>query len=1446
MGYGSRGGGYGGRGGMRTGASRGGMRSQGGMMPMMGGMPMGMQPMGMQMMGMPQQRMPPQQMVQRAPPQQAPAGPGGVDPARLALMSPEQQKNLLGEKLFARIAVACQPELPLPVPYLPCPELRGAAAVADLTDCVSSAMREEQAALATAITALNLEETGVREEIALGECADFYALRRQLREALNGVLERHSERCSSFRRRAEQAVHAMRSACASLHGVLRETEQDMEQKLRRLAEHLEQRHHLQLQHACSRNELGIEADDNLVRLVSVKVTLKQELGVTLRAAALARTMRIDVSYTGASTPADAPPEGVYLRTFAGPQWEHVQGGAVAAVLHCPDAAGFGYRIARGDEVPIEAAVRGGALRCGRGGQECLRLPSGSSITLTAMAWAEAPTLPGFRPELLHEAKRLPQLAAPLGPDSKLHGARSKAWRQRIMFREWQQRAQSAAADHRIRAERDAARVAAREAQEQLVAALRSEEVGLACGEGRQRELEELAGRLAACTPSEARKGGELPQLGPAAASAHSAAERALQALDGWQSHYNLAVRTAEGETDAALAAAQRFDEKGAPPLPKLLMAIRAAAAEEGRLRALSKGVTPPPRAEFNEAAHMALDAIDAMLGAAVAVREELGEAEAVLAELTEGTRHAGPEGGFYDRVERFAGRGEVDCPEVDPTQSYEDAKQELKALRRLQAKGNEIGAHLIRQAEQEVQRTKALAEGSALTTQVLQLQGQAKVVRAQMESSNSPERRREHEHHLDATLQQLRVARRESAAEGAELLRIASVHFPECLERLEQGIQESLVGRVPLRLLLGGGTLDEFTPISGERGGRLSCRHRVYRAESSEGEVVIKQVSITHQVALASFVRSVRMAEAAGDVAARLRRVFVDGEWGCLVMDSYPHSLRGWAAQEGDQELRSARALRMAQLLLERMVRLHSPVPDFPEGVVHGDITPANIVVDSAGVPFFIDFETARTACDDATGTVDYRGITLQYAAPELHAGSVAGPVKKTTKATDIYGMGATLKELVTDVTGPAKDELLKLCARMTNRDPALRPTAIEALAASEVTAAVGAQMRERQAALAAQQREAEAAAARAEQKRREVQDTRRQVDERLATLAGKAAQLKEEHIREQKELQKRAEELSGEAKRQAAEADQLHKKRDAVAADVDKLRREFYTAPRHWSGGRDLAQGWRAVHIPDKSDVYACLAKCLATDPAKLMAHGGRDRKVRGTFSRFELQRAWRIEHPTRWREFAFKRESIRHDIASGRLPKCTTPLLVRRELAEALGPKRTDLPEPLHHGGGVNELRLFHGTEPGSLLGIISGGMNERLCGKNGTRFGDGTYFAEEAAKSNGYCTPHRSNSLPDLEGRFYRDGVSHPGGDVYYMFVCRVVCGCFVTTKNGTKSVPGDHYIFATSNRRELAFPPEVGPTGARYTSILADPGGHREFIVFNGQQVYTEYVLACHRK
>src|SRR5690349_9542556 len=74
-------------------------------------------------------------------------------------------------------------------------------------------------------------------------------------------------------------------------------------------------------------------------------------------------------------------------------------------------------------------------------------------------------------------------------------------------------------------------------------------------------------------------------------------------------------------------------------------------------------------------------------------------------------------------------------------------------------------------------------------------------------------------------------------------------------------------------------------------------------------------------------------------------------------------------------------------------------------GVVHGDLKPANIIVDASGAPHLIDFGLSSRASDGQA----LRGSgTPSYMAPELLAGgapSVRG---------DIYALGATLWQLVT------------------------------------------------------------------------------------------------------------------------------------------------------------------------------------------------------------------------------------------------------------------------------------------------------------------------------------------------------------------------------------------------------------------------------------------------
>lgn len=77
--------------------------------------------------------------------------------------------------------------------------------------------------------------------------------------------------------------------------------------------------------------------------------------------------------------------------------------------------------------------------------------------------------------------------------------------------------------------------------------------------------------------------------------------------------------------------------------------------------------------------------------------------------------------------------------------------------------------------------------------------------------------------------------------------------------------------------------------------------------------------------------------------------------------------------------------------------------------VVHGDVTPSNVLFDARGVAWLADFGLAELgdpapAVDRGTGApLDDRAVTPAFAAPERRAGDPA------TAASDVYGLGATL-----------------------------------------------------------------------------------------------------------------------------------------------------------------------------------------------------------------------------------------------------------------------------------------------------------------------------------------------------------------------------------------------------------------------------------------------------
>lgn len=204
-------------------------------------------------------------------------------------------------------------------------------------------------------------------------------------------------------------------------------------------------------------------------------------------------------------------------------------------------------------------------------------------------------------------------------------------------------------------------------------------------------------------------------------------------------------------------------------------------------------------------------------------------------------------------------------------------------------------------------------------------------------------------------------------------------------------------------------------------------------------------------------------------------------------------------------------------------------------------------------------------------------------------------------------------------------------------------------------------------------------------------------------------------------------------------------------------------------------------------------------------------------TFAAFGVKNVWRIENHNRYLAYTRKRESIRmvnSDASKNRSMVISPPVQTT--------PYR--MPSGALLDKASNEHLLFHGTKPASVATLCNRGFDERVGSLEGL-FGSGCYFAENSSKSDEYV----------------------PTNGQQFMFLCRVVLGSPFKTLTTHRLMRRPPCI--------QGHPEKMRCTHDLHDSLVAPPktmdakavlSKFREFIVYDGDQAYPEYLIEYSRQ
>lgn len=278
-----------------------------------------------------------------------------------------------------------------------------------------------------------------------------------------------------------------------------------------------------------------------------------------------------------------------------------------------------------------------------------------------------------------------------------------------------------------------------------------------------------------------------------------------------------------------------------------------------------------------------------------------------------------------------------------------------------------------------------------------------------------------------------------------------------------------------------------------------------------------------------------------------------------------------------------------------------------------------------------------------------------------------------------------------------------------------------------------------------------------------------------------------------------------------------------------------------------DLIRGWGLQVVADGSDTLDMLSSLLdVPHPSKGIR---KDARERSKYTKLSLRGAWRIQAPTQESKYKIEVDEVKTQIRMLEHHGMSAPSVTTVFDSQA---------ERLGVDASVNEKILLHGTKPELLLSILQSGLNERT---SVGLFGLGLYLAEDASKTDQYCTEDFSDdvALRELHDVLYaKTEVEHPGrasrSAIFYQLVCRVSLGYPIITKDGESSIHDPEMsIYATHHKRECAGIPCSSPPIPHH-SLIAEKGPlsegyvavqHREFVQFHSQRVLPEYLIAYSR-